>query len=262
MSLLASLIVVGPKCLDGRLHLSFERSSDWPPDEAKEFEAAVHDFVAAGELAAFPCSGAKPGQQALEVRSPFQTSGPTLDVFLFAKELEPRAFQFLRHMVSRIEHAEDEKLLRITVAASATESSGVPPRLNYPIVDYDNEEDMLPEPLANPGFAIEWDDELEYSKSRRLLVEFPSDIEGPAVDRLEDYAKRWGRLLERSAFTLPLGMPDVLDNVMGSVSQFDSATIEIEVPVYQSGEYGWDVLLNMLATFHLRERPIALVTVE
>ncbi len=47
------------------------------------------------------------------------------------------------------------------------------------------------------------------------------------------------------AFTMPLGLPDVLDNVAGQVALFDAWSAEIEVPVYKSSDVGWDVLLNL-----------------
>jgi hypothetical protein len=50
--------------------------------------------------------------------------------------------------------------------------------------------------------------------------------------------------------------------VIESVSQLGRFTAEIEVPVYQASECGVDVLLQMLSAYHLRVRPVQLVTTE
>lgn len=258
MSKLATLVVEGGPCLDGPIHLVFERSAPWPAAEVAIVTAIVEAFVAAGERGAFPCPGIAPGLHELALVGPGVAAGHRLGYRLHGRHVEARAFQLLRHMISRFE-PEEASLLRIV---AGTTGPGVPPRVSYPVIDYDDEEDQYPEGPAQPGFGVYWDDTLSYAKARRVLVELPTPIEGPPIDVLEDYVLRWGGLVEGGAFALPLGLPDVMDSAMGMITQLDAFTLEIEIGIYQGSELGFDVLLHILSTYHLRERPIRLVTIE
>jgi hypothetical protein len=95
-----------------------------------------------------------------------------------------------------------------------------------------------------------------------VLVEFPGVVEGKVVDELAIYVAAWGKLLERGAFALPLGLPDVIYSVMGPVVIYDAITYEIEIPVFNGSELGFEVLLHVLSTYHARVAPIRVVTID
>lgn len=258
MSKLVPLIVAGGACLDDQIFLALERDSPWPDDDVVAVTAVVETFVAAGTRGAFPCPGIAPAQQQLALVGAGVVNGPTLGYWFRGQHLDPRAFQLVRHMVSRLEPPGDS-VVRISAGVTGP---GVPPRRNLPVIDYDNEGSEYPQAVDVPGFGVYWDDSLSYSKARRILVELTAEIEGPPVDDFIAHVACWGALLEAGALALPLGLPDVMDNVMGMITQFDAFTLELEVPVYQSSEVGFDLLINLLSAYHARERPIRLVTIE
>ena len=259
MSKLTSLVINGSATLDGPVFLVFERSAPWPDCEAAAVTEVVQMFVAAGERSAYPGPGVAPGQQDLELTGPAIIAGPNLGYWLRARQLDARAFQLVRHMVSRIEPQEEASLLRITAGISGP---GMPPRTSLPVIDYENEAVQYPGRPARAGFAVVWDDEAPTSKARRVLVEMASPIAGPPVDAFIDCVRPWGALVESGAFTMPIGLPHSMDNVMDMITQFDALTLEIAIGVYRSSESGFDVLLHILSAYHLRERPIQQVTIE
>lgn len=257
MSKLAILVVSGGSCLNGPIHLVFERSAPWPDGEIVTVTRMLETVVAAGKHGAYPCPGAAPGQQELELVGPATVVGPKLGYWLRGRHVDARAFQLLRHLVSRLE-LRQASLLRITAGGTGP---GVP-QTSLPAINYENEEDQYLDGPTQPGFRVLSDDSLSYSKSRRVLVEHASVIDARQVDALADYVRSWGALVEGGAFALPLGLPDLMDSEMGMITQLDAFTVEVEIGTYQASELGFDVLLHMLSTYHLRERPLRLVTIE
>lgn len=259
MSLLSPLVISGGPCLDGPVFLTFERSAPWPDDEVATVTEMVETFVDAGHHGAFPCPGKMPAELSLSLRGDPVVNAAALGFWMDAQSLDARALQLVRHLVSRVEMPPPDSLRRIFAGVTGP---GTPPQRQAPVIDYDNDAAEYPSVVPQPGFYVESDDSLSYSKSRRILVEMKDEIEGPPVDDFIAYVKPWGALVEGGALALPLGLPDVMDNVMGMVSQFDAYTLEIHVPVYKSSESGIDLLVNILAAYHVRERPIRMVTVE
>jgi hypothetical protein len=141
-------------------------------------------------------------------------------------------------MVARLDLGEAQ-VTRIAVHRQA----GGTPRI-LPVVDDDNESNAYPASLDTYRFDVEWSEEA-HGKRRRVVVQLDAAVTEASIDALMKPVGSWARLLERSAFALPMGMPDVLDNVMGQVALFDAWSAEIEVPVYQGSDTGWDVLLNL-----------------
>ncbi|MFO0617511.1 MAG: hypothetical protein U0414_33250 [Polyangiaceae bacterium] len=259
MSLLSALVVDGEPCLEGATVVTLERSAPWPADEVAAIESMMASFVAAGARSAFTWAGSAAGRSALAQVAPPLVSGDDLSFTLHATQVDARAFQILRHMVSLLEPANDQTIRRILVSCAAHRQ---PPRATLPEIDEENEGEQYPGELPDPGFAVVWDESMEYSKCRRVLVELATRPDPAALDELEVYAMDWARLLEGGGFALPLGLPDVFESVMGCVSQLDVLTAEIEIPVYRASESGFEVLLQMLAAYHQRIRPIQLVTIE
>jgi hypothetical protein len=258
MSKLAILVVSGGPCLNGPIHLVFERSAPWPEGEIVTVTRMLEAFVAAGKRGAYPYPGTAPGQQDLELVGPATVVGPKLSYGLRGRHVDARAFQLLRHLASRLE-LRQASLLRITAGGSGP---GLSPQTSLPAIDYENEEAQYPDGPPQPGFRVLFDDSLSYSKSRRALVEHISVIDGRQVDTLADYVHSWGALVEGGAFALPLGLPDLMDSEMGMIMQLDAFTVEVEIGTYQGSEIGFDVLLHILSTYHIRERPLRLVTIE
>lgn len=259
MSLLSPLVISGGPCLNGKVFLTFERSVPWPDDEVEAIAELVATFVDAGQHGAFPCPGKSAAELSLELRGDPVVNDAALGFWMDAENLDARAFQLVRHQVSRLELAPPDSLRRIFAGMTGP---GTPAQRHAPVIDNDNDASEYPPAVADPGFYVEHDGSLSYTKSRRILVELKEEIEGPPVDDFIAYVAPWAALLEGGALALPLGLPDVMDNIMGLVTQFDAYTLEIFVPTYQSSESGIDLLLNTLAAYHVRERPVRLVTIE
>jgi hypothetical protein len=257
MSTLPSLAIIGGPVLDGAVALSLEHSHAWSDADVGFITARLESFVRAGALAAYTAPKAAPGTGELELLGPGKITATGLTFQLRGAHLDARAFQLLRHMVSRLES--EVGSLRHMFVVGTTPGAGT--RVAYPAIDFDNEADHYPEAPAKPGFAV-LSEEGAFRKARRVLVEFPAVVEGKVIDELEIYAMAWGELVEHGAFTMPIGLPDVIDNVMGVLSQFDAITFEIEIPVFNGSELGFDALLHMLAAYHVRVAPLRVVTID
>lgn len=238
MARLPALNVAG-LVLHGKLAVGIDLDQLWTDAAVLAVEEAVDDFVAVGAIGGYPSGASAPNQSRLTREGPVTVQAQRLNFFTRAQRVDGRAFQFLRHVISRLELGPAE-VQRISV------TGGDPARpVQLPLIDDDNEGEAYPEPPPKYRFDVDWTDEAP-SKRRRVVVEMNAAVDAVIVEALRRPVERWAALLERSAFTLPYGLPDVLDNVMGQVTLFDAFAIEIEVPVYQSSEVGWDVLLNML----------------
>lgn len=257
MSTLPSLAIIGGPVLGGAIGLSLEHSDAWTDPDVAFVTARIESFVRAGALGAYTAPKVAPGLGQLELLGPGKVNAKGLSFPLRGDHVDARAFQLLRHMLSRL--ASEVGALRHMFVVGTTPGAGT--RVAHPAIDFDNEADQYPEAPAKPGFAV-LDEEGSFRKARRVLVEYPALVEGKLVDELEAYALAWGELVEHGAFTMPIGLPDVIDNVMGVVSQFDAITYEIEIPVYNGSELGFDVLLHMLATYAVRIGPIRAVTLD
>ncbi len=258
MSTLPSLAIIGGPELGGAISLTLEHATAWSAPDVAFVTAVLHSFVRAGALGAYTSTRAQqPGTGEFELVGAATVAGAGLSFQLRALALDARAFQLLRHMLSRLES--DGGMLRRMFVVGTTPGAGT--RVAYPAIDYHNEADQYPEAPGKPGFAVVIDDGA-YGKARRVLVEYPALVEGHVVDALCEYAAAWGELVEHGAFAMPVGLPDVIYSVMGVVSQFDAITFEIEVPVYAGSELGFDVLLHMLAGYHRRVAPLRVVTIE
>lgn len=259
MAKLAELVLWGERVPSGPLELSFELSQPWIPGQVEAVHRIVADFAAAGNLGAYPSADAQPSVSSLVLTSSGQVFEKRLTFELVATAIEGRAYQFLRHMAARLEYGE-ASLRRIDVREPRLASLV---RRSLPIIDEDEDEaELYPEPRAKYSFEVEWDEEGDRGKFRRLLIEFYERLQWEHFDLLAVPINAWGKLLEGGAFTMPIGMPDMLDNVMGQTTLFDAFTAEVAVPVYRSSEVGWDILLNMLDAFSQHSRRIANIVIE
>lgn len=260
MSKVAALVLWGNKNPEGDLELSLELSDPWPAELVAQVARITAEFVAAGTDGAYPAFGTRPSASRLELVAGPNVSGNVVMFDLFARAVDGRAYQFLRQMAAHLEWGEST-LRRIQVRERAQPSGSSPARLSLPMVDFDNEADMYPEPPARYGFAVEWPD-CPPSKRRRVLIEVASGLERVHFDQLAEPIGKWAKLLEGCAFTLPEVLPDETDNIMGSTTLFDSVTAEVEVPYFLGSELAWDSLLNLLDAFSERTLRIVMVEVE
>jgi hypothetical protein len=239
MDKLPWLGVAGSLDLRGYFVIAFELSEAWGEASSASVEGIVADFVAAGQRGGFPAPGVSPIASRLAPAAPMGSHETSLSFPLSATDVDGRACQLLRHMTARLDLG-GPQVTRIEIQRPGAGAAKM-----LAVVNDDNEADAYPALLDAYRFAVEWVTDAT-AKRRRVVVEYGAEIGEKEIEALKEPVGCWARLLERSAFALPLGMPDVLDNVMGQIALFDGWSAEIEVPVYRGSEMGWAVLLNLL----------------
>jgi hypothetical protein len=218
-------------------------------------ERGIAVFVEAGAQGGYPVSSIPPQQSSMALADDLTSDSSGAHFVLQAREITRNSLQLLRHILSKPELPECE-LMQIQVHDRSGHSMQV-----LPEIDEYNEPSLYPAVSSHLEFSIEYGED-DFAKSRRVEVEFftPTDIS--EIESIESYVVAWGSLLEAGAFALPYGLPDVVESVMGQVRQFDTHSVEIEVPVYSASEEGWNVLMNMLHMFSKKHRAIARLLAE
>lgn len=255
MPKLPTLNVSCSDCINGTVEVSIFANTTLSPAALDVLEYGINAFVEAGARGGYPVFFGAPERSNLSLAVGLTPDSSTAHFVLEACEITRNCFQLLRHMLSKPELPGCE-LQQVQVRDSSGHTTQV-----LQEIDEDLEIDLYPTMADNLAFTLEYGDDV-FSKSRRVEVEFSAPIGAPEIASLKPYAQAWGLLLEAGAFALPYDLPDVLESVMGQVTQFDSHSAEIEVPVYLVSEEGWNVLINILHTFSKRERAIVRVLLE
>ncbi len=238
MSLLCPLIVPASDRVDQAVSIAFERSSPWPQAEADEIVATIRVFAEAGQRGGFPAPNVSPSQSSLAVGR-VSLRDTLLMIELTAGNVDVRAFQLLRHMISRVPIADPDVLVRIEVLGTGST------RRPLPIVDNENEFETYPG-VGMVQLQLLSDDSSEGVKCRRVLVDFSRSATPADVAALSPVTDAWAALLEGGAFAMPFALPAAVENVYGRLTQFDAFALEINAAIYKSSEAGFDVLCNML----------------
>lgn len=255
MSELPALNVSISDCITDSVEVRILANTALTPAALSLLDFGIKAFVEAGARGGYPVSSGAPEHSSLSLASGLTPDSSGCRFILEARKITRNCFQLLRHMLSKPELPACE-LQQIQVR----DSSGHKAEL-LPEIDEDLEVDLYPAMADNLAFTLEYGDDV-FSKSRRVEVEFSAPIGAPEIASFKPYAQAWGSLLEAGAFALPYDLPDVQESVMGQVTQFDSHSAEIEVPVYLVSEEGWNVLINILHTFSKRELAIVRVLLE
>lgn len=225
-----------------RLQMQIEFES--LPDVEKVLSLAASVCTAFGRAA---CVGAFAPRAALRRQSFLALrSAPVLEDGRVVAEfdviaIDTSSFQFFRNMMLGLNDAGAAMERIILVAAGSRE----PPQALAQIDDR-NESSLyprVPPPLAigQVGFSPS-----EFSKSRRVLIEFSEFPSPPEMDVLQSYVDSWYDLLELGAFCQPFGTPDETIGIRGSFTRFDSTSVEAHIQRYIGSEVGFKILGSML----------------
>jgi hypothetical protein len=255
MSNLPSLNIAPVDCMNGALDVHLLGDSAPSVATLREIGDVFVTFVQPGEQGGYPASGNAPERSNLTFGSGIVPTPTGAHVVLNARTLASECFQLLRHLLAK-RSLTSYALRRIEVRDNAGSS-----RRPVPQIDESSEDDLYPPVAENLAFLVDYGED-EFSKWRRVEVEFREPVGVTEIDLLRPYVEAWGSLVEGGAFALPYALPDVIDSVFGQITQFDSHSAEIEVPVYLASEEGWNVLINILHTFSKREREIVRVLLE
>lgn len=260
------LTIQGAQAMPGDCQLEARFVFAAPDDMARGTEClaeACAVLAQAGRLGAFPLS--RHGRHApdLSASATVRIDDRQAGVLFAASNLDPKAFQCLRNMLGEL--ARLDVLLaaiRVTVRGSGGERV-----VRVPEVDTANESVAYPACVVTPvDFEFVWADS-QFSKSRRVLLEFGAEPPRDLPARLAPWLQAWYRLLEMGAFSTPFGLPFETESQRGQLSLFDRTSYEISVSRYVSSEAGFRVLANMLAHFNAHRSapdfvPIARVEVD
>jgi hypothetical protein len=253
------LVFHGAPALAGacRLEAVFEFAS--PEDMGRGTEVlagACEAFAMAGALGAYALAGNTRHEASMAASAIVRAGERQAGVLFTASNTDPKAFQFLRNMLGQVV-ACDARLDRIRVMAQG-EQATQPVRL--PQVDERNESVAYPATAITPAvFELIWSDS-EFSKARRVMVEFREPPPADLPARLDPYLDAWFQLLERGAFSAPFGLPFETQSIGGALTLFDETSYEISIVRFLSSEAGFRVLANMLG--HFSRHVLAIASVE
>ncbi|MBU6258119.1 MAG: hypothetical protein KGL18_07515 [Burkholderiales bacterium] len=217
---------------------------------------ACNAFCRATDFGAFARQGGRGLSFANLVRSPVRDDRSLLAEIDFLA-IDNGSLQFLRNMLLGLN---DAGALVKRLALGDPGSSGLLRRL--PLIDHLNESSAyprLPGPISMGEIRFAASD---FSKSRRVLIEFDGFPRRAQIDALESCLGNWYDLLELGAFCQPFGTPGETVNIRGRLARFDSSSVEAHIQRYVGSEVGFKVLGSMLDHYAGRVHPIVGVEVD
>lgn len=239
-----------------RIAFSFEGA---PPQEAVQaLGDAVRAFVAVGAHAGYatPIGTSVPSSLELLGMDVSRAAGPWFE--LRARGLDFRAFSILRNLCTRI----SAKVHPITSIAVHGQGDGAETVTNIPIAEWGTEHQAYPAVAEQLSFPIERGDPLDYHKTRRALVEFGRAVEAGVFGALIERVREWMALAEGGGFSPPVKPADLAAVWEDSIVPFDAFSVEVAMRLFESSEFAWNVLLNLVEAFSLTVEPVASVTIE
>lgn len=240
-----------------RLEAVFDFASAEDMGRGTELLAGACDaFAAAGAFGAYALAGNTRHEASMAASAIVRVGERQAGVLFSASNTDPKAFQFLRNMLGSL-LARDARLERIRVTAQGGPAGH---SVRLPFVDEHNESVAYPATAITPSvFGLTWNDS-QFSKARRVMVEFR---EPPAADlpaRLRPCLDAWFQLLEGGAFCAPFGLPFETESIGGALTLFDETSYEISITRFVASEAGFRVLANMLG--HFSRHVLAIASVE
>jgi hypothetical protein len=214
-------------------------------------------FVDAGNGGAFAAPTASPEQSRFEWADSPLSAADHFSFKLRAHSIDPRAFQFLRSMCSRLK-LEGIEVARLTVKDLMQREGQMRP---LPEPTDENETTAYPQLSEFIAFDVQ-SEQSGFSKARRFLVEMQDPLEASNLTALAEWIAPWYALLEAAAFALPVGLPYETECIRGAVTLFDEITSEISVDRFLATESAWDVLTNMIHSFARKVCPVSKVIID
>ncbi|MHB8474550.1 MAG: hypothetical protein ACYDC8_17215 [Gammaproteobacteria bacterium] len=238
------LILEGVNNGSALLEISYSGVAGEHADEIERLNAIVRTLAEVAAYGGFWGGGSPVSRSVIELRPTIGDEANGIVQSLHVAQLDPLVFQCLRQMVSLI-RKDDINIDKIRVvdcgALNPTQVS-----LGWP--DEDNEAQAYPRLSPELERALLFES-ADFAKSRRFLVELDRSITPVALVEFERWVLAWYRLLECSAFSMPVGLPQETDSLVGQVSQFDDVTVEVTVDRFLASEQAWLVLANMTGAF-------------
>ena len=257
----ATVAVYGSERLSGACRLEVTIVFSTVPDLAVA-TAEVGDvfgaFAAAGRLGAYVLAGDSKIESTIEYEGQLVTHDHSVSAVCVASNIDPRAFQLLRNMLGEM-RARGTSIDSIRVEVSGFREGTI---ARLPEITNMNESEAYPTAARASDFpGLIWADS-EFSKLRRVLVEFYESPPKLTFERMKTYADAWYLLLEKGAFSRPFGPPFETQSIRGTLSRFDEVTNEISISRFIASEAGFKLLANMLGHFSRYVSRLARVEID
>lgn len=238
------LVLEGVNDQSASLDVRYSGVAGGRTDAIERLDAIVRTLAAAAAHGGFWGGGSPVSRSVIDLRPTACDESDGIVQSLHVAQLDPLVFQCLRQMVALL-RKDDINIDKISVVdREALQPRQVP--LGWP--DEDNEVKVYPR-LSPELEQVLLFESGNFAKSRRFLVELDRSIAPVALVEFECWVLPWYRLLECSAFSMPVGLPQETDSLAGQVSQFDDVTVEVTVDRFLASEQAWLVLANMTGAF-------------
>ncbi len=235
-----------------RLHMRVEVESLPDVERALSWVASLClTFARAACFGAFAPRAELRRQSLLVLHSPPTWADGSVVADFDVMAVDTSSFQFLRNMMLGLSDA-GAVMKRISLVDPGTDEL---PRPLAPIDDLNESSTYprVPPPQAIPHVGFSPSD---FSKSRRVLIEFSGIPNPEEMDVLQSYVDTWYDLLELGAFCQPFGTPGETIGIRGSVSRFDSTSVEVHIRRYVGSEVGFKILGSMLDHYADQVHPV------
>ena len=231
--------------LDGRsseLEVLYKFTSESVEQAFTHLRAISQTLAAAAAKGAFP--GSDHARSHLEMNAETVRSADEIAHHFLSVNLEARAFQCLRNMARRLRR-DGVVVSHIVVTGAGRRGDRV---VEVPWPTDANEGEAYPDAHPSVKAILDWEDS-EFAKSRRCLMEASQPLESDSVVAFERSVEPWYHLVESGGYATPVGLPEELESIAGSVNQFDEHTVEVGIDRLSASERVWVPLANVAHAF-------------
>lgn len=215
-------------------------------------------FASAGKFGAYAIAGNSKIGTAIAYDGKVFAHNNSITVEFITTNINYKAFQFFRNMLMLLQ----EKDVAISSIGVIVHDYHGNQTIRLPeITDINESEEYLNVVITPDISEFIWGNS-EFSKTRRVLIEFHESLTKEQFLTLCIYTDAWYLLLEKGAFSSPFGLPLETQSLRGMASLFDEVTYEISISRYISSEVGFKVLANMLKHFSRNVFPITKVEID
>lgn len=242
--LLPKFMLCGVSALSETLELRYLLSGTADATHLVALDDAARSIEAASAAGAFRNLGADRAPNRLRLTKPAEGQISSVMQTLNCRDLDLRVLCCLGQMALRL-RAQGLHLDRIEATdPCAADRPAV--LMTWP--SEEDEEMAYPQASDALRSLLRFED-VDYSKSRRLLIETDRSLSAEDILSYEAWIEPWKDMLERSAFALPVASPDKIESLFGAVSQFDDTSVEVHIDVFAASEQAWIALGHMTLAY-------------
>lgn len=230
------------------------------PDCLKRTWELVSAFCAVGAAGGFPADGASPLHSSFRILDEPIASGVSQVFRVHVQNGHENSFLVLRNVLA----AMSAQYCPINQVVVTDDAVGREDTLTWEVVPPDPNDYSESYPPESPFCTLDVEEEepLDYSKSRRCLVEFAHEISEDVLEELRRVVGAWSQVMEAGGFSPPVRPAERALVSLDTINRFDEQSIEIVFSVFDASEEGWNCLLNLLDVFSSTRAHIETVILE